>query len=247
MSIEAPQQLDGLLRIGRIVGLTIRHMAEAVTPGMTTAELDAIGADYLAQHGARSAPQIAVNYPAVTCISINEEAAHGLPGSRLIQKGDLVKIDVSAERDGYFADAAVTVGVPPVSLAQQQLIDCARRTLDAALGAARAGQPLNHIGQAADRQARRCGFRIIQDLTGHGTGLALWEEPTVPNHYIKRFNQRLHDGLVLAVEPHLTAGRGQTRAARNGWTLTTVDRTPAANFEHTIIVTDGPPVLVTAV
>ena len=247
MSIENEKDLQGLLAIGRIVGLTLQAMQTALRPGMTTAELDAIGAAVLAEHGARPAPRLVYNFPGVNCISLNAEAAHGIPGARVIREGDLVKIDVSAERGGYFADAAVTVAVPPVTPAAARLCAQAQAALDAALAAAQAGAALNRIGAAAEASARRGGFAIVRELTGHGVGRGLHEEPTVPNFYVRQADQPLTEGLVLAIEPHLTSGAGRLLTEANGWTLTTRDGRPVANYEHTVVITRGRPLVVTAV
>lgn len=247
MTIETPQDLQGLLAIGRVVGQTLCHMREAVRPGMTTAELDALGQAFLARHRARSAPVLTYGFPGITCISINEEAAHGIPGERRIQPGDLVKIDVSAELDGYIADAAITVAVPPVSALHQRLCDCAEAALAAGIAAARAGQPLGQIGRAAERTAREHGFRIVRELHGHGVGRRLHEPPTnIPMYATPAPTSRLADGVVLTVEPHITHGSGQSRGDRNGWTIHTRDRGAVAMVEHTIVVTADRPIIVTA-
>jgi methionyl aminopeptidase len=157
MTIDSPADLKGLKRVGRVVGLAIQEMKENTRPGITTGELDAIGAAVFARHGARSAPQLAYRFPGATCISINNQAAHGIPGSRVIQAGDLVNIDVSAELDGYFADAAEMVIVPPVDSQRHNLVLCAQRALRNAMAAARAGQPLNAIGRAIDLKRSRPG------------------------------------------------------------------------------------------
>jgi methionyl aminopeptidase len=247
MSIETQQDLQGLLIIGRIIGLTIQEMQAQVRAGMTTGELDAVGAAVLRKYGARPAPSLVYNFPGVNCISLNEEAAHGIPGERTIRGGDLVKIDVSAELHGYFADAAVTVAVPPVPPEKQKLVDTAKAALDAALDAARAGSPINRIGEAAELAARRGGFNIVRELTGHGVGRSIHEAPNVPNFRMRAAGRPLTEGLVIAIEPHLTEGNGRIVTEADGWTIRTTDRRPVANFEHTVVITKGRPLLVTAV
>ncbi|HEX6608143.1 MAG TPA: type I methionyl aminopeptidase [Chloroflexia bacterium] len=247
MSIETEKDLTALRRIGEIVGLTLQHMQAQVQPGMTTRDLDAIGGAFLKKYGARPAPLLVYKFPGIACISLNEEAAHGIPSDRTIREGDLVKLDLSAELNGYFTDAAVTVPVPPLPTRKQQLCDCARATLDAALNAARAGAPINRIGAAAETTARRYGFQVVRDLCGHGVGRGLHEAPSVPNYFVPRARQRLTEGLVLAVEPHVAAGRDAVVTDANGWTIKTRDCSVVANFEHTIVVTRDRPLLVTAV
>ena len=247
MSIESADDIKGLLKIGRIVGLAILAMRDALEPGMTTAELDKIGERFLHQNGARSAPQLAYKFPGATCISINDEVAHGIPGSRVIQAGDVVNIDVSAELDGYFADSGMTMPVPPVSAETERLVECARRALASAIDAARAGSRINAIGRAVQVEAERCGYNIIRDLSGHGVGRKIHEKPSVPNYFTNRAKDKLTDGLVITLEPFLTPGAGKIYTADDGWTLKTTDRKPFAQFEHTIIVTKDKPILVTAV
>lgn len=247
MTIETASDLQGLLAIGRIVAHTLQQMRLYLQPGMTTAELDAYAAQLLAAQHARSAPMLAVRFPRATCISINEEAAHGIPGPRHIQPGDLVKLDVSAELHGYYADAAITVAVPPVLPAHQQLCDSAEAALYAALAVAQANQPLFAIGRASEQVARRHGHRIVRALHGHGVGRSLHEAPrAIPHFFDHRATQRLREGSVLAIEPHLTIGDGRVVDQPDGWTISTRDRGWVAAFEHTIVVTNGKPIIITA-
>lgn len=248
MSIESEQDLIMLMRIGRIVGLTLRHMQEALRPGMTTAELDAIGAEFLTRHGARSAPMLAYNFPAHTCISVNDEAAHGVPGDRVIQPGDLVNIDVSAELDGYWADTGASTPVPPVSPEKQRLCDTTRAALEAAINAVRAGQPINVIGKAVEPIAKRGKYGILRQLGGHGVGRHIHEPPhAVPHYFDRRARTRLTEGLVMTLEPFLSTGGSEIRTDADGWTLRTADGSLAAQYEHTVIITRDRPILVTAV
>jgi methionyl aminopeptidase len=246
MTIESHQDLLGLMHIGRIVGLALRAMEEGLRPGMTTAELDALADDVLKHYGARSAPRITYNFPGVTCISLNEEAAHGIPGERVVRPGDLVKLDVSAECQGYFADAAYTVAVPPIGPRQRRLCEGARAAFDAGLAAVRVDRPLNGIGRAADAAARRHGFRVVRELPGHGLGRALHESPRVPMVFEPEARTRLTDGLVITIEPHVAAGSARLVQDADGWTLKTRDGGWVAAYEHTVVVTKDKPILVTA-
>ena len=246
MSINDDDDLQGLLRIGRIVALAIDEMRGRVEPGITTANLDAVCGEVLAGHGARSAPQLVYGFPGVACISVNDEAAHGVPGRRVIAEGDLVKLDVTGELDGYFADACVTVSVPPLSAERKRLVDGAKAAFDAALAAARAGEPIGRIGQAAEHMAQRHGLRIVRDLFGHGVGRSIHEPPVVPNCAMQSLGPALTEGLVIAIEPHLTSGSGRVVTAADGWTIRSTDRRPVANYEHTVVVRNGSPLVVTA-
>jgi methionyl aminopeptidase len=247
MTIETARDLQGLLAAGRVVRGTIAAMEAALRPGVTTAELDAVAQQYLARAGARSAPMIEVAYPGATCISVNDEAAHGLPGPRRIGPGDLVTFDVAAELGGYYADAAVTVGVPPVKPAHQRLCRCAEEALRAAVQAARRDQPLRAIGRAAEGVAQQYGCRVVRALHGHGIGRRMHEAPQfIPHYDDASARQPLAEGLVLAIEPHLTLGSGDVVDDADGWTIRTRDRKRVAVFEHTVVVTAGEPIIVTA-
>lgn len=248
MSIDSEHDLIALRRVGRIVGLILAEMQAAVEPGMTTRQLDDLGADLMEQHGVRSAPMAMYQFPGATCISINDEAAHGIPGDRVIQPGDLVNIDVSAVLDGFFGDTGGTVAVSPVAPEDQRLMDHTRQALDAALDAVSAGKPLNVIGRAVEGVARRGKYNIIRQLGGHGVGRSLHEEPrNVPNYFTKRAKQPLTAGLVMTIEPFLTPGVGRIVTAEDGWTLKTASGRKACQYEHTIVITEGKPILLTAV
>lgn len=247
MSIESEQDLEGLKRSGRVVALTVLEMARHLKPGITTKELDDIGAAFLKKHGARSAPIMAYNFPGWTCISVNDEAAHGIPGDRVIQAGDLVNIDVSAELDGYVTDTGSTFAVPPVSPGKQKLMTCTKQALQNALSVARAGQSINAIGGAVEAQAKKCGFKVIRNLTGHGVGRHIHEEPrNVLNYYDNRDRRKLKEGMVLTIEPFLSTGAEAVITMRDGWTLKTPDGSLLAQYEHTIVITKGKPIIITA-
>ena len=246
MCVESQRDLDGLTAIGRLVADTLRLLRSHVVAGISTGRLDDIAARFLRRHGARSAPRLTYGFPGATCISVNDEAAHGVPGPRRIEPGDLVKLDVSAERAGFFADAAITVAVPPLSDTTARLLTCARRARDAGIAAAKPGHPLHAIGSAAANVVRQFGYRIIPSLPGHGVGRALHEPPNVPQHFDAEATASLPEGLVLTVEPHVTTGSGHLLEPRDGWTLRTSDRAWVAAFEHTIVVSEGSPRVLTA-
>lgn len=247
MIVSNEKELAGLMAIGRICGETVQHMARCLEPGMTTRELDTIGAQFLERHGARSAPILLYKFPGATCISINEEVAHGIPGDRVIQPGDMVNIDVSAELNGYFADTGATFVVPPVNEAQRRLCDTTRRALESAISAVRADLPLYTIGKAVEAEAKRGGYKIIRELNGHGVGRSLHEAPRhIPNYFTKRAKEKLIDGTVLTIEPFLNTGNGRIVTAADGWTLMTTDGSLTAQYEHTVVVTRGQAIIVTA-
>jgi methionyl aminopeptidase len=246
MSITSQDQLEKLRACGRIVAKALRAMAAAVHPGVTTAELSEIGAKTLAAHGARSSPPMVYGFPGDVCISVNDEVVHGIPGDRIIRPGDLVKLDLTAEKDGYHTDSAASIQVPPVAVASTRLARCAERAFNKGLAAARAGNRVREIGRAVDREVRRDGFRVVRELGGHGIGRTIHEAPSVPNYADPFSREFLTDGLVITIEPILAAGSGRVLLEGDGWTVRTADGSLSAHYEHTIVITRGEPILLTA-
>ena len=246
MSINEPADLAGMRSAGAIVRLMLGAMKSAVRPGITTGELDEVGAGVMRQHGARSAPALVYKFPGVSCISVNDEAVHGIPGSRALEQGDLVKLDVTVEKDGFMADAAVTVPVGEISEERKRLIACAERAFAKAMLVARAGFRVSEIGRVVEREVRRDGFSVIRDLGGHGIGRTIHEEPRVPNYADPEANQILTEGLVITVEPIIAAGSGKAFVAKDKWTMITADHSASAHYEHTLVITKGAPMLLTA-
>lgn len=246
MSIESERDLEGMRRAGRVVHLALGAMQRALRPGVTTAELDAVGARVLREHGAVSAPRKTYGFPGEVLVSVNDQAVHGIPGARRIRPGDLVKLDVTVERDGYVADAAVTVPVPPVSDRARRLTAAARAAFARAMEVARHGRRVNEIGRAVEAEVRRRGFHVARDLNGHGVGRAIHEEPSIPNYFDPRADRVLTDGLVITVEPIVGETTGRMVEDADGWTVRTADGGWAAHFEHTLVVRRGRPLLLTA-
>jgi len=246
MTADTEEELEGLRASGRVVRDAMAAMEAACEPGVTTAELDAIGRAVADAAGAQSGPIITYEFPGFACISVNEEAVHGVPGSRRIEAGDLVKIDVTTELNGYFADACITVGVPPVSERAEKLIRVARNALDLAIARVRAGKQLNRIGKAIENEVHRNGMRIMRELGGHGIGRTIHEEPRVESWYDGRDQTRMTEGLVFTIEPIISESSEVTVKGDDGWTLSTDDGSWSAQFEHTVVVTRGRPIIVTA-
>jgi methionyl aminopeptidase len=246
MSINGPEELAAMQAAGAVVCLMLEAMKAEVRPGISTAELDEVGAGVMRQHGARSAPALVYGFPGVSCISLNDEAVHGVPGKRELKEGDLVKLDVTVEKDGFMADAAVTVPVGEVTEERQQLVDCAERAFTKAMLVARAGFRISEIGRVVEREVRRCGFSVIRNLAGHGIGRTIHEEPRVPNYADPEATQVLTEGLVITVEPIIAAGSGRSYVADDKWTIVTADHRPSAHYEHTLVITEGAPMLLTA-
>ena len=246
MSVDTPEELDGLKRAGRAVSATLREVARRVRPGVTTAELDAVAAQVFARHGARSAPALVYGFPGAICISVDDEAVHGIPGPRRLRAGELVKLDVTAELDGFYADAAISVPVGRVAPRVARLAAAAQAALRRGLHAARAGAPLNAIGAAVQDEAERRACAVLGELTGHGIGRTIHEAPTVPNIYVPALDEPLREGMVITIEPILGLGSVDVRAGGDGWTILTADGAPSAHAEHTLVVSGGEPLVLTA-
>ena len=246
MTIDTDEDLEALKEIGRIVAAVLKAMMKKTEPGMTTRELDDIGKGLLDFYGASSAPKYSYNFPGHTCISVNEEAAHGIPGERVIQAGDMVNIDVSAEKNGYFADTGGSFVVPPSNFLKDKLIASTKLALKQACHSARADQPLNHIGKSIEKVAKQSNFRIIRNLCSHGVGRRLHEEPKeIPGYYNPRDQRKLHKGLVITIEPFLSTKSRIATTSADGWTLVGSEGNLSAQFEHTMVITDNKPILLT--
>src|SRR5512133_1529423 len=246
MTADSSKDIQALKAIGHICAETLRKMMDTARAGMTTRELDEIGRHLLEAEGARSAPQVSYNFPGATCISVSPVIAHGNPDEHVLREGELIHIDVSAELDGYFADTGASMIVSKHDRHLDKLLDATKATLNKALGAAKAGSPLNGIGRTVQNEARRRGFNVIYNLTGHGIGRRLHENPKeILNFYNPNDIRILNEGLVLAIEPFLTTGIGRVIEESDGWALRTMDRAIAAQFEHTIVVTKDQPIILT--
>jgi methionyl aminopeptidase len=246
MSITTAEQLEKLRACGVIVAKALRAMAAEVRPGITTSELSEIGSRVLAVHGAHSSPPMVYGFPGDVCISVNDEVVHGIPGKRVIQPGDLVKLDLTAEKDGFHTDSAVSIEVPPASGKAHDLARCAEKAFRQALNVARAGNRTKDIGRAIDREVRRRGFRVVPELGGHGVGRTIHEEPRVPNYAEPEARHELTEGLVITIEPIIVTGSGEVSLDRDGWTVRTADGSLSAHYEHTVVITKGAPLLLTA-
>ncbi|MGH7468590.1 MAG: type I methionyl aminopeptidase [Longimicrobiales bacterium] len=246
MSIDHEGDLKGLRRAGRVVARTLALLRGLVRPGVTTKELDAQAAEFMTGEGARSAPQLAYRFPGATCISINDVAVHGIPDGRVLRNGDLITLDVTAELDGFYADAAITLPVGTASQRAQALCDAAEAAFWKAARVACAGVPLATLGRMVESEVRRRGFYVLRELCGHGIGRAIHEEPDVLNYYNPFERRVLKRGLVIALEPIISTSTQMTRLARDGWTVRSIDGSLTAHFEHTLVVTRRQPLVVTA-
>src|SRR3954468_745903 len=246
MSVDTPEELAGLRRAGRAVAATLREVARRVRPGVTTAELDAFAAQVFARHGARSAPALVYDFPGAICISVDDEAVHGIPGPRRLREGQLVKLDVTVERDGFFADAAVSVPVGRVKPGVSRLVATAQSALNEALAAVRPGMTNAELGGIVEAAVERRGARVPRELTGHGIGRTIHEGPTVPNYADHDDVETLTEGLVMTIEPIIAQSTRTTVTEDDGWTISTDDGSVSAHAEHTLVVRDGRPLILTA-
>ena len=239
MTITNQTELDGMRAIGRIVANTLQTMGKAMEPGMTTRELDDLGRALLEKEGAIPAPEAEYGFPGATCISVNEAIAHGIPGDQVIQAGDLVNIDVSASKDGFFGDTGASFSVPPVSQTLRRLCRDGKQAMQVGIAQVGSGKPIAGIGKAIGRFAGKRGYSLVRNLSSHGVGRALHEYPeqvaTWPNRHDKR---RLHKGLVLTVEPFLSTGATWATDGDDGWTLYGEPTAPVVQYEHTVVTTD---------
>lgn len=245
MTITHQDDLDGLKIIGRIVANTMQAMGRAMEPGMTTRELDDIGRALLDQAGAIPAPEASYDFPGATCISVNADIAHGIPGARILASGDLVNIDVSASKNGYFADTGASFRLGQVAPALDQLCRDGKRAMQIGIAEVSANKPLANIGNAIGRFAAKRGYTLIRNLASHGVGRALHEYPEEIATWPNRDRRRIHRGLVLTVEPFLSRGAYFATQARDGWTLHAEPAAAVVQYEHTVVATDKGPIIVT--
>jgi methionyl aminopeptidase len=247
MTVDGDHDVAGLMAAGRVVANCLVYLQRVAEPGMRTRDVDALAAAYLREHGAVSAPIKTYDFPGTVCVSVNEEVAHGVPGDRVLRAGDILNIDVSAELEGYFGDTGGTfvIGAPPTAT-QAALMAAARRARDEAIAIVRADRELRWIGRTVEKIAREAGFAVIRNLGSHGVGRRLHEEPSfIPGFDDPRDSRRFHEGMVITVEPFLTTGKSMVREGRDGWTLLNRPGSWSAQYEHTLIVTHGEPIITT--
>ena len=249
MIVKTDEELQALKEIGYICAKVRDTMQEATKPGITTKELDNIAKELFEEHGAISAPIHDEKFPGQTCISVNEEVAHGIPGKRVIREGDLVNIDVSALKNGYYADTGISfvVGEADNPL-KQKVCDVALEAFDAAMAKVKPGTKLSNIGKAVHATARKNDLTVIKNLTGHGVGQSLHEAPShVMNYYDPKDKTLLKEGVVIAVEPFSSSKATFVTEGKNDWAFETKDKSFVAQIEHTVIVTKDGPMLTTKI
>jgi len=250
VTITSEADLERLKVIGRICAIARDAMAAALQPGMTTLELDDIGRKILEDHGAQSAPEVTYDFPGATCISVNEEIAHGIPGPRIINAGDLVNIDVSAVKDGVFADTGASFVVPTSNPTLDKLCRDGKRAMWEGIRAVRSGAPLASIGVAIGAFASKNGYSLIKNLASHGVGDSLHDEPgEIPTWPDRSERRRINDGLVFTIEPFLSLGgrSAEQKSQDDEWTLVARPSALTVQYEHTVVATRRGAVVITLV
>jgi len=245
MTVRSRADLRELLDLGALAALVLRRLARAARPGVSTADLDGLAALLLLRSGAESAPRRQYGFPGCVCLSRNDEIVHGVPSAARLRPGDALKIDVTIERGGYVVDTAATVLLAGAPAPAARLAACARRAFAAALRSLRPDTPLRAVGHAVETEAQRSGFHVLRELQGHGLGPGIHERPSVPNFDDPSATETPAEGLVLAVEPILVASSAYAIEGGDGWTLRTSSGALAVHHEHTVVVRDGPPLVVT--
>ncbi len=240
-------ELEKMRAAGRLVGEVLTLLAAKVAPGVTTGDLDALAEQTIVDAGATPAFKGYHGYPATICASVNDEVIHGIPsGRRVLEAGDIISIDVGAQLNGYFGDSAVTLPVGPISEDAARLLRVTEESLFKAIEQVRPGNRLSDIGHAVQQHVEAYGFSVVREFVGHGIGQQMHEEPQVPNYGEAGRGPRLSEGMVLAIEPMVNAGKPAVKVLADGWTAVTRDRSLSAHFEHTVAVTAGEPWVLTA-
>jgi methionyl aminopeptidase len=243
--IKTPREIEFMRKAGSLASTILQALAKEVAPGRSTGEIDQYAADLMRQHECKSAFLGYRGFPGYTCISINEEVVHGIGGARKIQPGDIVKIDVGIIKSGFIGDNATTVPAGDIPLETKRLLAVTEQSLFEAISHARAGRRLADLCGSVEEFAKPHGFTIVREFVGHGVGRRLHEEPQIPNFRPQGKSPTLMPGMTLAIEPMINAGVPHVRILEDGWTVITEDRKPSAHFEHTVLVTNGDPEILT--
>ncbi|MDX2225535.1 MAG: type I methionyl aminopeptidase [Verrucomicrobiae bacterium] len=248
--VKNPREIESMRQAGRSVGRIRDELSRAVAPGVTTRDLDDLARELIGKAGGTSPfyqyrQRGKPAFPGHICASVNEEVVHGIGSGRRLQYGDIVKLDIGLKLNGWIGDTAITIPVGVVSEEVQKLLEVTERSLYAAVQVARAGNQVGDIGHAVETVVRQAGFSVVRDFVGHGVGRTLHEEPQIPNYGNPRTGKKLKPGMTLAIEPMVNMGRPEVEELADQWTVATVDRKPSAHFEHTVLVTEGQPEILT--
>ena len=243
--IKTPHEIERMRIAGQVASDVLMELVKVVEPGRTTLEIDQLAGELMRQRDCKSAALGYRGYRGQICISVNEEVVHGIGGPRKIQPGDCVTIDVAIVKGGWFADNAITVAVGDVTEETRRLLVTTEESLFVAISHARAGTRLSDLCGSVEDYVKPFGFTVVREFVGHGVGRDLHEEPQVPNYRPQGKSPILEPGMTLAIEPMVNAGTHSVRILDDGWTVVTADGKPSAHFEHTVLITDGEPELLT--
>jgi len=246
--LKSPHEIELMRQAGRVNASALQAARQAIQPGVTTAELDAIAAEVIRKAGGKAAflgVPGAYPYPATITASINEELVHGIPGKRKLQEGDIISIDCGTILDGFVADSAFTAGVGEISPVARQLLEVTEKALYIGIDLLCAGNRVGDVGAAIQEFVEPQGYYLTREYTGHGVGRAMWEGPQVPNYGIRGRGTVLRQGMVIALEPMVLVGTQRTRVQPDQWTVSSADGSLTAHFEHSVAITDGDPMILT--
>jgi methionyl aminopeptidase len=249
--IKTKKEIDYIRESCKIVAETLQLLKGNVRPGITTKELDRIAEDYILSNNAIAAFKgysqggSSIDYPATICSSIDDEVVHGIPGNRALKEGEIISLDVGVQKKGYFGDAALSVAVGTISEEKQKLMDVTEKSLYMGIEQAVADNRVHDISSAVQDYVEMNGFSVVRDLCGHGVGKFLHEEPSVPNYGKKGTGAKLKNGMTIAIEPMVNMGKYSVKTNYDGWTVLTIDGLPSAHFEHTILISNGKPEILT--
>jgi len=241
--IKTAEEIELMRQAALVVSRTLAEVAKHIKPGVTTLYLDKIAEDYIRSQGAVPGFKGYSGYPATLCTSVNEQVVHGIPNSRPLQEGDIISVDCGAIRKGYYGDHAYTFAIGQIKPEIQKLIDITKESLYLGIEQIGPGKRIGDIAYAIQSHAEKNGYGVVRELTGHGLGKNLHEEPSVPNFGKRGSGVKLRDGMVLAIEPMINLGKKEVRQLSDGWTIVTTDKLPSAHFEHDVAIVDGKPVI----
>ncbi len=251
--IKTKKEIDLIRESSRLVAETLQLLKRNVRPGVSTKELDQIAEDYILSNNGIAAFKGysqgggSINYPGAICASIDDQVVHGIPGNRILKEGEIISLDVGVKKSGYYGDAALTVAVGNISEEKQKLMDVTEKSLYLGIEQAIENNKIYDISAAVQKYVEANGFSVVRDLCGHGVGKHLHEDPSIPNFGKEGTGPKLKNGMTIAIEPMVNLGRYEVRTLFDGWTVVAADGLPSAHFEHTILISNGQPEILTVV
>ncbi|PTX98080.1 type I methionyl aminopeptidase [Spartobacteria bacterium LR76] len=243
--IKRGPEIQKMRKAGETAANILNRLADLIAPGVTTGEIDHAASQYMAEAGVKSAFHGYKKFPGYICISLNEEVVHGIGGPRKIQYGDVVKLDVGVVQDGWIGDTAASIPVGIIDPETEQLLTISEQSLNIAVSLARAGTHLGDVCASVEEHVSKYGYTVVREFVGHGVGRSLHEEPQIPNFGRRGTGPTLRAGMTLAIEPMVNMGTARVKLLSDKWTVVTQDGRPSAHFEHTVLVTDGDPEVLT--